>query len=230
MIKTLEIFKYFLSFDIVAQHPIKIFINGLFYFFAVATIYYLAKFFIYRQVSKFYLGFFTLLSAFGIATPYIFVTAEAIPAAFNLNKTRFFLESLFFICLVIHLIASYFIYRSPFLSKKMGEYLSSVVHLFIVFFGTVGFTVMYTAMFDKNFQIENEFSPAIIVGVALTFTFMMFLWELIEILVDKYILGYAFMSPSRQDTILDLSCGFLGLILAVIVILFTPWIILRFLV
>lgn len=230
MIKIQEIFKYFLSFDVVAQHPLKIFINSLFYFFALATLYYLAKFFIYKRVGKFYLGFFTLLSAFGITTPYIFVTPLSIPAMLNLDKTRFFLESIFFICLLIHLIASFFIYHSSFLSKKMGKYLSSVVHLFIVFFSMIGLIVMYTAMFDYHFMLNYGFSASIITSAIITMVLMMILWEIIEVLVDKYIIGYPFMSPSRQDTILDLSLGFLGLILAAFVILVKQEVILKFLV
>lgn len=230
MTKTIEIFKYFLSFDVVVQHPLKIFINSLFYFFALATLYYLAKFFIYRRVGKFYLGFFTLLSAFGITTPYIFVTTETIPAAFNLDRTRFFLESIFFICLLIHLIASFFIYRSSFLSKKTGEYLSSVVHLFIIFFSTIGFAVMYAAIFDRNFELENGFSGIITIAAIVTVVSIMLLWEIVEALVDKYVLGRPFMSPSRQDMILDLSLGFVGLILATSAILFKQEMILSFLI
>lgn len=222
----MDFLKYFSLLEY--SQPLKLAVNILFWFYILATLYYVFQFFIKPQGRKFYLGFFSFLSAFAITTPYFFVTEIALPPPLDLAKTRLFLESVFLICLFVELSAAIFIYKH--LTKKNAEYLSSFIHFIIVFLGTIGFAVIFTAMFDKYFDVQKGFSLNIIILSAITMASLMILWELTEFFVDRFLLGKKFMSPSSRDTFLDLFFGFLGIILALITIISNQNLIFKFLI
>lgn len=199
-----------------ADSFLKLAINLLFWFFVLAAIYFLIKLIMHGWGTKSYLVVFMTFSAFAMAIPYMVIVPDNISLIWNLSKTRLFFETLFLIGFLTNIFASRFIYHSNYLGKKLSEYLSSLVHLFIGFLSTIGFVVLYTVIFDEYFKIEVGFSRTFITLSIVTVFGVLLLWEVVESFTDKYVFGRPFMSPSTQDTILDIGLGVLGIFLAVI--------------
>ncbi|OGZ32649.1 MAG: hypothetical protein A3H02_01115 [Candidatus Niyogibacteria bacterium RIFCSPLOWO2_12_FULL_41_13] len=97
--------------------------------------------------KKILLAFWGFLASGGMSVPYLFFNANNINAAFDLDKTRLFIETLLFTCLFLQ--TANYTYNMVYL-KKPVFWTSWPTHLLISFFIVVISFATLIAFFDGN--------------------------------------------------------------------------------
>lgn len=120
--------------------PLKILINMMIWGWLIFGLYNLYQ-------KKILLAFWGFLASFGMGFPYLFFNANNINAAFDLNKTRLFIETLLFACLFLQVVN--YTYNTVYL-KKPVFWTSWPAHLLISFLMVVISFTTLIAFFDGN--------------------------------------------------------------------------------
>src|SRR3989338_4147856 len=100
--------------------------------------------------KKILLAFWGFLASGGMSVPYLFFNANNINAAFDLDKTRLFIETLLFACLFLQTAQyTYYTYNRVYL-KKLVFWTSWPIHFLISLFMVVISFATLVAFFDGN--------------------------------------------------------------------------------
>lgn len=198
-----EFIAYFSPFA--SSSILKLMINAMFWSYIAIGIYYIFR---KNQIMAFWL----FLSSFGLSVPYLFVKADNLPAILDTNKTRLFLEEVFFLSLLLQAI------NFTLLKKFFGYKASWPIHLVISFIVVVGFAVLYISFAGASTTLEFANLKKYIFLAFISSLGGSILWSGQQAVRGRYLKESEF--SNLQDAIADSFFDILGSVLALLFLLY----------